>query len=74
MSNNQLERFKVQDDSPRPQEVVKWARCHPGVVSLDSPRVGAVLACGRNADQQTNAQRPAETGANIIDGDAPLFV
>ncbi len=74
MSNNKPERSKIQDESLRSQQVVKWAMCHPGVLLLGSLAVGTMLACRRNADQQTSAERRAETEADIIDGDAPLFV
>lgn len=74
MSNNKPERSEIEDESLRPLQVVKWAMCHPGVLLLGSLAVGTMLACWRNTDQQTSAERRAETEADIIDGDAPLFV
>lgn len=74
MSNNKPERSNIQDEPHRLQEVVHWARCHPGVILLTSLAVGTMLACRRKTDQQTSADRRAETEADIIDGDAPLFV
>lgn len=74
MSNDKKERSKIQEEPSRPQQVVQWAMCHPGVLLLSSLAVGTVLACRRNADQQPSADRRVETEADIIDGDVPLFV
>jgi hypothetical protein len=74
MSNNKPERSKIQDEPSRPQQVVQWAMCHPGVLLLSSLAVGTVLACRWNADQQPSADRRVETEADIVDGDVPLFV
>ena len=74
MSNNQPVRPNIQDGPLHQQQVVKWAMCQPGVLLSGSSPVGTMLACSRNIDQQTNAERRAETEADIIDGDAPLFV
>ena len=74
MSNNKPEQSKIHDESLRPQQVVKWAMCHPGVLLLGSLAVGTILACRRSTDQPTSAERRAETEADIIDGDTPLFV
>jgi hypothetical protein len=73
MSNNKPERSKVQDEPSRPQQVVKWAVCHPGVLLLSSLAVGTMLACRPNTDQRTSTDRRVETEADIIEGDVPLF-
>jgi hypothetical protein len=72
MSNNKPERS--QDEPFRPQQVLQWAMCHPGVLLLSSLAVGAMLACGREINQQNIAERQVETEADIIDGDVPLFI
>ena len=74
MSNNKPERSKIQDEPSRPQQVLQWAMCHPGVLLLTSLAVGTMLACRREINQQTIADRRVETEADIIDGDVPLFV
>jgi hypothetical protein len=72
MSNNKPERSK--DEPSRPQHVLEWAMCHPGVLLLGSLAVGTVLACRRQTHQQTTTDRRVETEADIIDGDVPLFI
>jgi hypothetical protein len=74
MSNNRSKQSKTQDEPFRPQRMLQWAACHPGVVLVSSLAVGTVLACRRAADQQASADRRVETEADIIDGDAPLFI
>ena len=49
-------------------------RATRGVVLVSSLALGTALACRRAADQQTSADRRVETEADIIDGDAPLFI
>jgi hypothetical protein len=72
MSNNKLERSK--DELFRPEQVLQWAMCHPGVLLLSSLAVGTMLACRREINQQTITDRRVETEADIIDGDIPLFI
>jgi hypothetical protein len=74
MSNNKEERSKGQDEPLHPQQVLKWAMCHPGVLLLSSLAVGTVLAWRRHADHQTSTDRRVETEADIIEGDVPLFI
>jgi len=74
MSNKEPERSQNQDDSFRPQRVLQWAMCHPGVLLLSSLAVGTVLACWRNTDQQAITPSGVQTEADIIDGDEPLFI
>jgi len=66
MSNNEKERELLY-----PQQEVKWALCHPEVLSL---AVGTVLVWRRLSDQQTGIDRRVETEADIIEGDVPLFI
>lgn len=74
MPNNRSNQSKTQDGPFHTQRVLQWAACHPGVVLVSSLALGTVLACRRAADQQTSADRRVETEADIIDGDAPLFI
>jgi hypothetical protein len=74
MSNNKPERSKIQDEPFRPQRVLQWAMCHPGVLLLSSLAAGTVLACRWGSDQQSITDRRVETEADIIDGDVPLFI
>jgi len=74
MSDNKKERSKIQDEPLRPQQGVKRATCHPGVILPISLAVGTMLPCRRNADQQTSTDRRVETEADIIEGDVPLFI
>ena len=74
MSNNQPEPSKIQDEPLRPQQVLEWAMCQPGVLLLSSLAVGTMLACKQDMNQQTIAEPPLETEADIIDGDIPLFI
>jgi len=74
MSNNKPEPARIQDERFRPQQVLQWAMCHPGVLLLSSLAVGTILACRREIHQPTIPERPLETEADIIDGDIPLFI
>jgi len=74
MSNNQPEPSKIQDEPLRPQQVLEWAMCQPGVLLLSSLAVGTMLACKQDMNQQTIAEPPLETEAYIIDGDIPLSI
>ena len=73
MSNNQPEPSKIQDEPLRPQQVLEWAMCQPGVLLLSSLAVGTMLACKQDMNQQTIAKPPLETEADIIAGDIPWF-
>ena len=74
MSNNQPEPSKIQDEPLRRQQVLQWAMCQPGVLLLCSLALGTMLACKQDVNQQTIAEPPLETEADIIDGDIPLFI
>jgi hypothetical protein len=74
MSNNKPERQKAQHEPFRPQQVLQWAMCHPGVMLLSSLAVGTLLAWRREINHQTIADRRAETEADITDDDIPLFI
>jgi hypothetical protein len=74
MSNNKPEPSKIQDEPLRPQQVLQWAMCQPGVLLLSSLAVGAMLAFKQDIDRQTIAEPLLETEADIIDGDMPLFI
>ena len=73
MSNRQPERSQSQDESFRPQGVLQWAMCHPGVLLLGSLAVGTVLAFWRSTDRLAGTQSWRETEADIVDG-VPLFI
>jgi hypothetical protein len=74
MSNNQPEPSKIQDEPLCSQQVLQWAMCQPGVLLLSSLALGTMLACKQDVNQQTIAEPPLETEADIIDGDIPLFI
>jgi hypothetical protein len=74
MSNNKPEPSKIQDEPLRPQQVLQWAMCQPGVLLLSSLAVGTMLACKHDLKQQTIAVPRLETEADIIDGDIPWFI
>lgn len=74
MLNNQPEPPKNQDEPLRPQQVLQWAMCQPGVLLLSSLAVGTMLACKQDMNQQTTTEPPLETEADILDGDIPLFI
>jgi len=74
MSNKEQKRPQNHDDSFGPLRVLQWAMCHPGVLLLSSLAVGTVLACRRNTDQHAITDSRAETEADIVDGDEPLFI
>jgi hypothetical protein len=74
MSNNKPEPSKIQDEPLRPQQVLQWAMCQPGVLLLSSLAVGTMLACKQDVNQQTIADPTLETEADIIDGDIPWFI
>jgi len=74
MSNNPPERPKTQDESTRPQKVLQWAMCHPGVLLLGSIAVGTLLVRRRESNSQATPGQRAEIEADIADGDVPLFI
>jgi septal ring-binding cell division protein DamX len=74
MSNNKPERRKAQHEPFRPQQVLQWAMCHPGVLLLGSLAIGTLLAWRREIDHQTITDQQVETETDIIDGDVPLFI
>ena len=51
----------IQDEPFRPQQVLQWAMCHPGVLLLSSPAVGTMLPCRWKIDQETTADRGVES-------------
>jgi hypothetical protein len=74
MPNDKLELAKIEPEPSRPQQVLQWAMCHPGVLLLGAVAVGTALACGRETSQLDTAEQRRETEADIVDGDIPLFV
>jgi len=72
MSSRKPQHAKSEDGPSRPQQVLKWALCHPGVLVLGSLAVGTALASRR--ENKKIAGRRMETEADLIDGDVPLFV
>jgi hypothetical protein len=73
MLNKQPEPPKNQDEPLRPQQVLQWAMCQPGVLLLSSLAMGTMLAYKQDMNQQTIAEPPLETEA-YIGGDLPLFI
>jgi len=51
MSNNQPEPSKIQDEPLRPQQVLQWEMCQPGVLLLSSLALGTMLACKQDMNQ-----------------------
>jgi septal ring-binding cell division protein DamX len=74
MSNIQPEPSTIQDEPLGAKQVLQWAMCQPGVLLLSSLAVGTMLAYMRKSGQQTTPERRAETEADIVDGDIPLFI
>ena len=51
-------------------QVLRWARCHPGVLIAGSLGVAVLLA---RKLQEEPPRRP-ETEADFVDGETPLFI
>jgi hypothetical protein len=74
MWNDKPDPLMIQDEPFRPEPVLRWAMCHPGVLLLSSLAVGTMLTYRRKIDQQTIPDRRVESEADIVEGDIPLFV
>jgi len=74
MSMTKPEYSQVQNEPAHSYPVLKWVMCHPGVLMFSSIAVGTMLAARREAKRQNVAERRAETEADILDGDVPLFI
>jgi hypothetical protein len=55
------------------QQLLHWARCHPGVLVVGSLAVPALLA-RRTARPEPEPSPPPQTEADFVDGEMPLFI
>ena len=74
MSNNTPEHLKPKDEPTRPQKVLQWAMCHPGVLLLGSIAVGTILVRRRESSSRAAPDQRAKTETDVADGDVPLFI
>ena len=54
-------------------QVLQWARCHPGMLVVGSLAVAALFA---RKTAELEAERPPllQTEADFVDGETPLFI
>ncbi len=57
-----------------PQQVLRWAMWHPGVLLLSTLAVRTMMGNKRELRRQAIAAHLHETDADILDGDIPLFL
>jgi len=74
MSTTISEREHFQNDPPHSYPVLQWVMCHPGVLMFSSIAMGTLLAARRQVKREAVAERRVETEADIVDGEAPLFI
>ena len=55
------------------QQVLRWARCHPGMLVVGSLAVAALLV-KTNVATESAAPLPPRTAADFLDGETPLFI
>jgi len=67
-------RLQDQNEPPDSSQVLEWEKCLPGVLKLSSLAVGTMAAAQREIKGENAPERRVETEADIVDGDAPLFV
>ena len=54
-------------------QVLQWARCHPGMLVVGSLAVAALLT-RKTAEPESEPPPPPQTEADFVDGEAPLFI
>ena len=74
MTTTQPDRPQCKTETPNSYPVLQWVMCHPGVLMFSSIAVGTMLAARRETKHRDAAERRVETEADIVDGDAPLFI
>jgi len=55
------------------QQVLQWARCHPGMLVVGSLAVAALLARS-TARPESEPPPPPQTEADFVEGETPLFI
>ena len=53
------------------QQVLRWARCHPGMLVVGSLAVAALLT---RKTVEPEAKPLSQTEADFVDGEPPLFI
>ena len=54
-------------------QVLQWARCHPGMLVVGSLAVAALLT-RKTAEPEAEALPLLQTEADFVDGETPLFI
>ena len=54
-------------------QVLQWARCHPGMLVVGSLAVAALLT-RKTAEPEADAPPRPQTEADFVDGETPLFI
>ena len=54
-------------------QVLQWARCHPGMLVVGSLAVAALLT-RKTAEPEAEALPLPQTEADFVDGETPLFI
>ena len=71
MSEPVNSRQNTEGHPPGVQEVLHWARCHPGMLVVGSLPVAALLT---RTTSEAEAEVAPQTEADFVDGEAPLFI
>jgi len=71
MSEPVNRRQNTEGHPPGVQEVLHWARCHPGMLVVGSLAVAALLT---RTTSELEAEVALQTEADFVDGEAPLFI
>jgi hypothetical protein len=64
---------KTDSHESRAQQLLHWARCHPGVLVVGSLAVANLLARS-TARPEPEPPPPPQTEADFVDGETPLFI
>ena len=54
-------------------QVLRWARCHPGILVVGSLALAAFLA-RKSSNPEPEVLPPPQTEADFVDGETPLFI
>ena len=54
-------------------QVLQWARCHPGMLVVGSLAVAALLT-RKTAEPEDEAPPLPQTEADFVEGETPLFI
>ena len=66
-------RQSAHNHPPGVQQVLQWARCHPGMLVVGSLAVAALLT-RKTAEPEADAPPRPQTEADFVDGEPPLFI